>query len=214
MKKSFIKRNTKNAGFTLVETLVAIAILMIAIAGPLTVAEKGLSAAIYARDKLIGSYLAQDGMEAIKNIVDTNEIYIGSTANSDVSDHWITYGGVDLANVSAGCNYNPITKIGNICTIDTVSNPNSFIINHCLSASDPSSCSPLNLSPSGYVQGGTSPTTPFTRYFYVQPFTVSGGGNGGADNAANIVMTVTWPGDVVGGGGVILEDTMFDTPLQ
>ena len=74
MKKSFIKRNTKNTGFTLVETLVAIAILMIAIAGPLTVAEKGLSAAIYARDKLIGSYLAQDGMEAIKNIVDTNEL--------------------------------------------------------------------------------------------------------------------------------------------
>ena len=28
------------------------------------------------------------------------------------------------------------------------------------------------------------------------------------------IVTVTWPGDVVGGGGVILEDTMFDTPLQ
>src|ERR1035437_8020416 len=93
-----------SSGFTLVETLVAIAILMIAIAGPLTVAEKGLSAAIYARDKLIGSYLAQDGMEAIKNIVDTNQIYIGRTANSDVSDQWITG---NIGDLFTYCSYNP-----------------------------------------------------------------------------------------------------------
>ena len=88
MKKSFIKRNTKNAGFTLVETLVAIAILMIAIAGPLTVAEKGLSAAIYARDQMMASYLAQDGMEYVKNVVDTNEIQIH---NNSASYDWLYY---------------------------------------------------------------------------------------------------------------------------
>jgi prepilin-type N-terminal cleavage/methylation domain-containing protein len=210
MKKSFIKRNTKNAGFTLVETLVAIAILMIAIAGPLTVAEKGLSAAIYARDQMMASYLAQDGMEAIKNVVDTNQIYIGSTANSDVSDRWITYNGMDLADISSGCNYNPTTNTtGNACAIDTL----IPAITLC-QPSIQSSCSALSLGSSGYVQGG-SPATPFTRYFYVQPFPVGSTGNaGGGGNAANVVVEVTWPGDVVGGGGVTLEDTLFDTPLQ
>ena len=49
------KERARSSGFTLIETLVAIAILMIAIAGPLTVAEKGLTATYYSRNQLIGS---------------------------------------------------------------------------------------------------------------------------------------------------------------
>src|ERR1035437_9310157 len=82
-----------SSGFTLVETLVAIAILMIAIAGPLTVAEKGLSASIYARDQLMASYLAQDAMESIKNVVDSNEL---AKANGGTV-LWLTYGNQDLS---------------------------------------------------------------------------------------------------------------------
>jgi Tfp pilus assembly protein PilV len=62
----------KNNGFTIIETLVAITILMISIAGPLTIAQKGLSAAINSRDQVIASYLGQDLMEYIKNIRDIN----------------------------------------------------------------------------------------------------------------------------------------------
>ena len=57
----------KDKGFTIIETLVAITILMIAIAGPLTIAQKGFIASIYARDQVTASFLAQDMMEAIKN---------------------------------------------------------------------------------------------------------------------------------------------------
>lgn len=68
--KNFFKQ--QNNGFTIVETLVAIAILMIAIAGPLTIAQKGLMASIYARDQSVATFLAQDAMEFIKNYRDNN----------------------------------------------------------------------------------------------------------------------------------------------
>ncbi len=61
--------NTQNKkGFTIIETLVAITVLMIAIAGPLTIAQKGLLASVYARDQMIASFLAQDGMEYARNV--------------------------------------------------------------------------------------------------------------------------------------------------
>src|SRR6185369_6180494 len=69
-----MKTNTTHSGFTIIETLVAIAILMIAIAGPLTVAQKGLTSSIYARDQMIASYLAQDAIEYVKNVRDSDKL--------------------------------------------------------------------------------------------------------------------------------------------
>lgn len=59
--------NLNNKGFTLIETLVAVSILMISVAGPLTIAQRSLHAAITARDQVTASFLAQDMMEQIKN---------------------------------------------------------------------------------------------------------------------------------------------------
>lgn len=63
--------HSSQKGFTIIETLVAIAVLMIAIAGPLVIASKGLTAALYSKDQMIASFLAQESMEVIKNIRDT-----------------------------------------------------------------------------------------------------------------------------------------------
>lgn len=62
----------KNKGFTIIETLIAITILMIAIAGPLVVASKGLTGALASRDQMIASNLAQESMETVKNKRDNN----------------------------------------------------------------------------------------------------------------------------------------------
>src|ERR1700733_2610236 len=72
MCKKMPKKMSKNKGFTIIETLVAITILLMAIAGPLTIAEKGLTEAVSSQDQLTASYLAQDLMEYVKNVRDDN----------------------------------------------------------------------------------------------------------------------------------------------
>lgn len=66
-----INRKNKNKhGFTLIEALVAISILMIAIASPMAITQKGLSAAELSKDEMTASFLAEDGIEAVKNVRD------------------------------------------------------------------------------------------------------------------------------------------------
>ncbi|MBI5140302.1 MAG: type II secretion system protein [Candidatus Vogelbacteria bacterium] len=62
----------KNKGFTLLETIVAITILMISIVGPLSLASKGIVYADYVKDEITAYNLAQEAMEAIRNIRDEN----------------------------------------------------------------------------------------------------------------------------------------------
>ncbi len=72
-------------GFTLIETFVAITILMIAILGPLTLATRGLFTAIVARDQLTASYLAQDAVEYIRYKRDSNFLAGSGWLSGDLS---------------------------------------------------------------------------------------------------------------------------------
>ena len=68
----FFRYKKNNSGFSLIETLVAITVLLVAITGPLTIAHRALSAARIARDQTKTVYLAQDAIEYIKNVKDKN----------------------------------------------------------------------------------------------------------------------------------------------
>ncbi|MCK5027695.1 MAG: prepilin-type N-terminal cleavage/methylation domain-containing protein [Candidatus Pacebacteria bacterium] len=74
MKKSNSKKIIYKAkkGFTLIETLIAVSILVVAIVGPLSVAYQGVFLGSNARDQLIASYLAQDAIEYIRYRITTN----------------------------------------------------------------------------------------------------------------------------------------------
>jgi type II secretory pathway pseudopilin PulG len=94
------KINFKN-GFTLLEALVAISILMVAVVAPITIAQKGLSSATYSKSQMIASYLAQDAIEYIINKRDENVI-----AKRDWLDVLSTFCvGVDV-----------------VCEVDTIAN--------------------------------------------------------------------------------------------
>lgn len=62
----------KTKGFTLLETLVALSILIIAITVTFTAAQNGLAAAIEARDQVVAFNLAQEGVEMVRNLRDEN----------------------------------------------------------------------------------------------------------------------------------------------
>ncbi|HUO50130.1 MAG TPA: prepilin-type N-terminal cleavage/methylation domain-containing protein [Candidatus Paceibacterota bacterium] len=74
---------TNSHGFTLLETLVAIAVLMISIVAPMTLAAQSLNAAYYARNQITAYYLAQEAIEVVRSVRDANILTIanGGTAN-------------------------------------------------------------------------------------------------------------------------------------
>ena len=64
--------STINRGFTLLEVIVAIFILTVGILGCYSLIIQTISSTRYNSDKLVASYLAQEGIEIVRNIRDTN----------------------------------------------------------------------------------------------------------------------------------------------
>jgi len=73
-------------GFTLVETLVAIALLTIAIVAPMTLTQQSLSSAYYARDQITAYNLAQEGIESVRAIRDGQILTISQTVDASGVD--------------------------------------------------------------------------------------------------------------------------------
>jgi Tfp pilus assembly protein PilV len=75
----------KNKGFTLVETLVAVSIFSMSILGLLSILASGISNTNYAKKKIMAGYLAQEGIEYVRNMRDTSVLYnvSGSQAGWD-----------------------------------------------------------------------------------------------------------------------------------
>lgn len=70
-RRSTSAKTSGRGGFTLIETLIAVLLLAISIAGPLTIASKGLTATLVAKDQFIAFYLAQDAVEQVRFLRDS-----------------------------------------------------------------------------------------------------------------------------------------------
>jgi prepilin-type N-terminal cleavage/methylation domain-containing protein len=104
-KKLYPKPYTLNPrrGFSLVETLVAITVLLFAITGPLTIAHRAISDSRVAKNQTTAIFLAQDAMEHIRNVRDSNNI--------DKAGNWLRY----------------IDACSSTCIVDTLNTaPNSI----------------------------------------------------------------------------------------
>ncbi len=159
-----MKHYSSQKGFTIIETLVAITILMISIVGPLTISHKGLLAAIYAHDQVTASYLAQDAVEYVKTVRDDNIIK---------KRDWLTG--------FSGCVTSDYTQPTAYCTVDTVmgdpSTPTGITGNIAVDRSTtPPSCTDASCvltknytTNIGYTHttGANYVPTQFSRYFYI-----------------------------------------------
>lgn len=83
---NLMKNVNTQRGFTMIETLVAVFILMLAITGPLYFVSQSLQSAYYARDQVTAFYLTQESVELIKNIRDTNAL----TKTCDEAQYWLS----------------------------------------------------------------------------------------------------------------------------
>src|SRR6185312_6491921 len=71
-------------GLTLIETMVAIALLMLALIPPMSLASQALTSAFYARNQITAFYLAQEGIEIVRAVRDANIIALAE-GNSSVN---------------------------------------------------------------------------------------------------------------------------------
>lgn len=89
-------------GLTIVESLVAISILMIAVLGPLVVVSQAFKISFFARDQMTAFYLAQESIEYVRNARDRN-----SLTQEDPAD-WLDGIAVDSAGVPIAITVNDI----------------------------------------------------------------------------------------------------------
>jgi prepilin-type N-terminal cleavage/methylation domain-containing protein len=195
MKKQVLKNNKINKracqqdGFTLVETLIAIFILLVSITGPMAIAQSGLRAAFISRDQTTAFYLAQDAMEYVKNKRDDNMI-----------DNLHNGGGTDwLSGVRTDC----ATPDG--CTIDTTLD--SANTAQCGGANTSDGCdinSTLEYDPlTGEFGFSRQEKSPFARVIKISEFP--------SGMEAEVTVTVTWePNPISGQREITVQENIFN----
>ena len=174
-----MKKQKLNHGFTLVETLVAIAILVMAILGAFTAVQSGLSSSIFSKDQVIAFYLANEGIEQIRNIRDENALN---------GRPWLA-GIADLG--SDPCNFN--SSNSKTCMADAFNN----VVNLTRCGNNWGSCPVIQTDPNtgayGYFVGGVDSI--YKREIQITPISPVGCGNTNNPNTCtevSILVKVTW----------------------
>lgn len=95
----------------MVETLVAISILLIVIIGPMTIAQKGIQNAYFARDQLTAVFLAQEAIEAVREKRDDQALHVynqlvDEDSPSDFTWDWMSAIPTECT-TSDGCKFDP-----------------------------------------------------------------------------------------------------------
>ncbi|MFA5934233.1 MAG: prepilin-type N-terminal cleavage/methylation domain-containing protein [Candidatus Paceibacterota bacterium] len=103
-------------GFTLVETLVAVLIFTVSILALISLTATGVADVGYVKNKLTASYLAQEGVEMVRNIRDTDSIINNGGANA-----WNAF----ISHTSS------CASLSIPCQIDGYTNPSEITISEC-----------------------------------------------------------------------------------
>ncbi len=204
---SYIQRRNPFGGFTLVETLVAVTILLTVVIGPMTIASRGLQNAYFAGDQTTAIYLAQEAVESIQRLRDDNaleafdEFQSGNTTVVNTANWYYTN-----AILSDSCRDN-FDDGG--CDIDLVNGGyrDCSVLSQCrLRVSD----SPTGGRVYGYGSTGSGwEDSRFTRIIRVgDPV----GGSGSSIGGVPVSVTVEWDAGQLFGGtrSIVLQTYIYD----
>lgn len=158
------------AGFTLIETLVAVLILVGAIVGPLTIASKGLQSALVAKDQTTAYYLAQDAIEYVRFARDTNRL-----AGND----WLSSNNSGSTNLSPCVSADGSAK----CYIDSLAN-NPPVPTVCAAGVCPRMT--FDASNLYFNYNGSNPLSPYTRSIAITTPV------GSQPDEASLSVTIQW----------------------
>lgn len=95
-----MKKVTTKKGYSLVETLVAVSILLLSIVGPMTIAAKGIQTGIFVSDQTTAIFLAQEQIESVMAI--RNQEALKNIGSNNVWD-WTTGGAMASCFAANGC---------------------------------------------------------------------------------------------------------------
>lgn len=150
---NLISKNKK--GFTILEAIVAIAILSLAISGSFSAIRSGLFASSNAKEEIQAFYLVQEVVEIVRNRRDANRL---DTLYGGVSN-WLTGITLDSPIPARGqCH------VGETCTFDSFNNN----ISAC--SGSWGSCPVLRQDPNTFIYGynGAWPATKFRREMQIE----------------------------------------------
>jgi prepilin-type N-terminal cleavage/methylation domain-containing protein len=188
--KKIIKTKNKQRGFTLLETLVAIFILVLSITGPMSFAQSSLRTAFLARDQITAFFLAQDAIETIKNMRDDNALK---------EKDWLD--GIEICdeNFTEDCLISIETLYENV----SGGSLGDIKVEEC-SSGDCSAMKNDSLGRFGYTFAvGQSTDSRFTRNIYIKEIV--------ANAELEIVVEVSWTSNVrVGGSRIAVQENIFN----
>lgn len=169
-------------GFTLIETLVAVMLLSIAVVAPMSLAAKSLGSAYYARDQITAFYLAQEAIESLRSIRDSQILIIAQSPS----------GAPDI--------FGPIPRDNQPFIVDGRKGDAASAIVLC-----DESCPPIQTNKTLYgYDPDTTVWTPthFTRTVRAYPV-------GGSQDEIRIIVTVTWRTGAIQERSFTISENMY-----
>ncbi len=170
----------KQRGYSIVETLVAVSVLLVAIVGPMTIVVRSLQTAFYLQEQATAVFLAQEGIEGVvaeRNRHVLRELEAGNT------DYW------DWASPSGPLLSQCLNAVG--CNFD-FTNDDPFGSGSAVSCSPESDCRMYEDTSSNrvvYSLDNSGTPSPYTRIIRI---TVDSSG----DTSATVASTVKWNSDI------------------
>ncbi len=171
-----------SAGFTLLEVVVAFAVILAALVGPVALVVRGLFDFSHIENKLVALNLAQEGMEAVRAVRENNILCQATNPGY----HWLTDSN-GTGKITDSPQPRKIDAIGTdtvTCGPAALSNPKMNISGNCATEN-------LTTDGSGYYTYGAATPTIFARCITVTQALASEDGIP-QDHMADIISRVTW----------------------